>query len=81
MAKALKVTRKVIQTVEVPIIALELDEDEAQALRDLLAQVGGDQRKSRRGLLDNISRALDTVYVGRSMLKDMAGTVYFEDSR
>lgn len=81
MAKALRVTRVIPATVEVRGIALELDKDEAQALRDVLAQVGGEQRKSRRGLLDNILRALDTVGVCRSGVRDMRGTVYFEDNR
>lgn len=81
MAKALRVTRVIPATVEARGISLELDKDEAQALRDVLAQVGGEQRKSRRGLLDNILRALDTVGVCRSKIKDMSGTVYFGDNR
>lgn len=60
MAEAIKDTRTTTQTIKVEeeIVVLTMTRPEAEALRAVLARVGGDARYTRRGLTDNISHAL-----------------------
>lgn len=75
-------TTTVTRTVptEVEVVALTLDRDEAQFLRDLLGWVGGDSETSRRGLCDNILEALREAGVCYRHVNDFdfTGGVYMQ---
>jgi hypothetical protein len=47
-------------------VKLTVSEEEAQTLRDILANVGGDPKKSQRKHANNISNALDDAGLVRS---------------
>lgn len=60
-------------------ITLELDEDEAILVRDLVSSVGG-HASSRRGLADNIKQALSEAGIYESDMDDMdpnRAVIYF----
>ena len=71
------------------VITLHLPVKHAQAVRDILNQVGGSATRSRRGLIDDVRQALrDTNSLneyGRSPYRpaDLEGapSLYFKDSK
>ena len=68
---------------EVATIHLELSEDEAQAMADVLQRVGGDPKKSRRKYMDQLRWALEGVGMkgrGQSDVTNNHGAIYFRDS-
>ena len=83
------------ETIEVPVITMEdvitlsLPIAHAQAVRDILNQVGGSATRSRRGLIDDVRQALrDTNSLheyAHSPYRptDLDGTpcLYFKDSK
>lgn len=58
MATVEKVIRSVPAMTFVNTFVLEIDQDEAQVLHDILSRVGGDQLTSRRRFTDSIYHAL-----------------------
>ena len=59
---------------------LELSPEEARALRDILTNVGGCPRRTRRQYADNIARALNRVGVlAHYPPVGVRGSVYFEE--
>lgn len=65
-------------TIGCPIISmvLEITGEEADALRSVLAHVGGNKGSTRRGLVDNIALVLADV-MGSGYKNDLTGTVNF----
>jgi hypothetical protein len=60
-----------------PPVTLELTGEEAQALFDLCGNVGG-PISGRRGLIDAIYEALESVGVQPNKVCDFSGVVMFE---
>lgn len=60
-------------------VSLELSENEAQALRDLLGNVGGDPVQSRRKYVDTILNGLQECGIYRSGAEDKTGTIFFNN--
>lgn len=60
------------------IVVLELSEDEATALSAILRLVGGDPHTTRRGLMESIERALQTLGIS-DRPKDTEGSIYFKE--
>lgn len=62
-------------------VVLVMNKDEAQALQDILINVGGDPAKTRRHLAESISTALEEAGVAhRYGRKDVEGTIRFKPS-
>lgn len=79
-------TQPKVQIKKVPIpqvvmeerVVLEISREEAQALYDLTGRIGGHPKTSRRGLTDNIGRALNEAGFG-SKSGDIFGTINFSE--
>lgn len=75
MAKAAKQT----ETVTTTTVTLEMTQDEAQALHDLMYfGVAGDRYYSRRSLIVNIQDALRSLKIVEPPMRDMTGNVIFQ---
>lgn len=61
-----------------PTVQLTLSKPEAQALVDILSNVGGNAKATRRGLADNIADALRTVDIYYNY-GELTGTLYFKE--
>lgn len=63
------------------IVSLELDEEEAMFLADILSRISGDPEKGRRGIQRAISIALANTDVSFSNKNDIDGTLHVKDSK
>lgn len=63
-----------------PIYTLTLSEVEAQTLRDILDNIGGDPDMSRRKYAENMKAALESVWVTASKIDDLHdnSAIYFK---
>ena len=63
-----------------PVYTLTLNQAEAQTLRDILDNVGGDPDMSRRCYAEKIKAALESVGVSPSNIDDMrdGAAIYFK---
>ncbi len=60
-------------------ITLTLSREEAQVLRDICDNIGGDPRTSRRALADQIGARLSCLGFSRSCLRDYTGNLQFKE--
>lgn len=70
------VTKMVEQEVPDGVI-LELSDDEAVVLRDVLRRLGGDPNTTRRALTDAVELALKKAGAGVSEEEDFTGFIWF----
>jgi hypothetical protein len=76
MAKAIRTQVAVVQTVNKPVVSLELSEIEAQVLRSLFFRIGGDPT-GLRGYTENIDKALAELSVKRTADECVGGAIRF----
>lgn len=76
MAKVTRETREreIVARKEYQAVVLEMDEDEAQFLRDVLARIGG-TRESRRKHQDSLTEALEKAGVYGGQARDIKGSI------
>lgn len=77
MAELIGVTHKPTPTLE--LIRLELTYEEAKALSAVCSHVGGDPASTRRVFIDRILHVLEAAGVSNQPIRDINGTVMFED--
>lgn len=78
MANAVKATESRTKTVEVSVVKLTLELDEAQALLTVLKNVGG-PREARRGKTDEVANAIGRAGVYADGSAGVKGALYLDD--